>query len=475
MIVFTKVRYDRGASGAAGGPREVDFALAPGEYVALAGRTGSGKTTLLRLANGLRLPTAGRVEVDGAHTGDTAGRHLAKQRVGLILGSLEDQLLAGSIEEEVAFGPACLGLPGSEIEERVVASLAALGLHGREGDDPASLEPLDRYRVLIAALLAQGARYLLVDDLAGALGADERAELAGWLARLRRERGLGVLLAGVRRRDLAWADRVVALAEGRVIFDGPPRALELDPVALVQAGLEAAGPGADDDALEAGSGEPTPRLVLPEGARVGARGAPSERGTPAAWPGRVVGLLVAASDLLNAAMLLGGLGPSENVAGIELAGRPARREELRRSVAVAMAGEDSQLLGGTVREEMAHGRRLGTGAATEALEVVGLPAAEYGDRAIATLSSGERARLAIAGGLARRPAVLVLVNALARLDEGGGREMMARVRGWAKRHGSAVLLMTPRRDEVEQVVDELVEWAPGAAPAVAARGSRDDV
>jgi energy-coupling factor transporter ATP-binding protein EcfA2 len=448
VIRFHGVSYSYRDSNPALG--EIDLALPPGEMVALLGRTGSGKTTLLRLSNGLALPGAGAVAVDGESTRTPPGRRRARTRVGLILGDVDNQLLVGSVEEEVAFGPVGLGLPGDEIARRVEGALAAAGLEAVRDRDPMSLPALQKYKTLVAALLAQGAEYLLVDGIA-ALPADEREELLALLDGLREGRGLGVLVAGPRRDDLGHFSRAIGLREGRVAFDGDPRQLLRQPSLAAAVGLQGEDARCDGEGAPRRDGQPL--LTLRWRASPG-----RDAGEPplALWPGQLLGLTCAEPELVATAEFVAGLSKRDLGLEVTLDGFGPGSTAPRAVTALARCDDDSQTLGNTVRADVGYGLPATASTQVEAaLALVGLDHQRLPERHPSTLSGGQRALLAVAAALARRPRVLLLVEPFTRLDEVSAAELVCALQRWGREEGAGAIAFSTRGDELARLLTEV--------------------
>jgi energy-coupling factor transport system ATP-binding protein len=223
----------------AAGPalRGVSLVLRAGELVALLGGNGSGKSTLARLCDGLLLPSAGRVVVDGMDTSDEATTWEVRSRVGLVLQDPEDQIVGTVVEEDVAFGPENLGVPRAELRRRVDAALAAVGLTGFERREPHLLSEGQKQRLAIAGALALEPAYLVLDEPVAMLDPRGRRDVLDVVERLVRDEGRGVLHVTHRLEDVASADRAVVLTAGEVAFDGPPEALIADEALMRAAGL----------------------------------------------------------------------------------------------------------------------------------------------------------------------------------------------------------------------------------------------
>ncbi|MFQ6172471.1 energy-coupling factor ABC transporter ATP-binding protein [Oryzobacter sp. R7] len=197
----------------------VDLHVHPGERVALLGPNGAGKTTLVLHLNGVLTPGHGSVTVSGLPV--TAGNLLeVRRRVGLVFQDPDDQLFMPTVRDDVAFGPANLGIRGAELDARVHAALDAVGVADLADRAPHHLSFGQRRRVAIATVLAMSPEILVLDEPSSNLDPASRRELADIL------RELPVTLLMV-THDLPYAlelcERAVVLSEGTVVADGGTR------------------------------------------------------------------------------------------------------------------------------------------------------------------------------------------------------------------------------------------------------------
>ncbi|MFC4357008.1 energy-coupling factor ABC transporter ATP-binding protein [Halobium salinum] len=198
----------------------VDLALADGEFVVVAGANGSGKTTLVRQFNGLLSPDEGEVRVDGVPVSEDPVA--ARTRVGMVFQDPRDAFVAATVGADVAFGPENLGLSRSDIDRRVEAALDAVNMGGREDERLDALSGGEQERVAIAGALAMEPAHLVLDEPFTGLDEPARRSVLGRLRALHRD-GTGVVVVTHDLRDVfPLADRVVALADGRVAVDAPP-------------------------------------------------------------------------------------------------------------------------------------------------------------------------------------------------------------------------------------------------------------
>jgi len=200
----------------------VDLAIERGTFVALIGPNGSGKTTLAHHLNGLLTPTRGEVHIDGLPTSDPRHLRAVRQRVGMLFQNPDNQIVASTVEEDVAFGPENLGLPAAEIRRRVEEALDTLDLQHLRTYPPQRLSGGQKQRVAIAGVLATRCPCLVLDEPSSMLDGPGRHGVMDTVRRLNREAGLTVIWITQCMEEAVPADRLLVMHQGQVRMDGPP-------------------------------------------------------------------------------------------------------------------------------------------------------------------------------------------------------------------------------------------------------------
>jgi putative ABC transport system ATP-binding protein len=214
----------------------VDLVVKSGELVAVMGPSGSGKSTLLNLAGGLDRPSSGSVAIEGHDVATLSGEKLAELRrrsVGYVFQDLN--LLAGLTAAENVSLP--LELDRVQLRHARRAALEALrrvGIAELADSFPDDLSGGERQRVAIARATVGQRRLLLADEPTGALDS-LNGESVMRLLRSCCDEGTAVVMVTHDARLAAWADRVVFLADGRVVdqtapLDGPETLLATETV-----------------------------------------------------------------------------------------------------------------------------------------------------------------------------------------------------------------------------------------------------
>ena len=201
--------------------RGIDLTIERGEFLAIVGPNGSGKSTLVRHLNGLLLPTAGQVQVDGLLTSDPRNLWAIRQRVGMVFQNPDNQIVASTVEEDVAFGPENAALPPDEIRRRVDEALATVGLAEYRTRPPQMLSGGQRQLLAIAGALATRPACIVFDEPASMLDPANRRQVLDTIRRLNVE-GLTIILITQAMEEATAARRVLVIHKGRVAMDGPP-------------------------------------------------------------------------------------------------------------------------------------------------------------------------------------------------------------------------------------------------------------
>ena len=198
----------------------VDLHVHRGERVALLGPNGAGKTTLVLHLNGILGAASnghgrGSVAVSGLPVVKQNLKEV-RRRVGIVFQDPDDQLFLGTVRQDVAFGPANLGLKGAELDRRVMDALDRVGMADFVDRPPHHLSYGQRRRVAVATVLAMEPEVLVLDEPSSNLDPASRRELAEIL------RSLDVTVLMV-THDLPYAlelcPRSVVLSEGVVVAD----------------------------------------------------------------------------------------------------------------------------------------------------------------------------------------------------------------------------------------------------------------
>jgi phosphonate transport system ATP-binding protein len=216
----------------------VDLDIGAGEFVMVIGQSGAGKTTLLRCLNRLVEPTAGDVQLNGSRVTGAPAEALrsVRRQMGVIFQQF-NLVKRASVLENVLAGrlghvPGLLSLLGRFPERDRDLALACLRQVGLEELAPRRADTLsggEQQRVAIARALAQEPKVILADEPTASLDPKLTESIMEILQRINVERRLTLVVSQhMLETALTYGTRIVALRQGRVIFDGPPNAITPD-------------------------------------------------------------------------------------------------------------------------------------------------------------------------------------------------------------------------------------------------------
>lgn len=201
----------------------VDLIIEAGEFAAILGANGSGKSTLAKHLNALLYPTEGAVWVDGYDVNDDDHLLDIRRTAGMVFQNPDNQIVAGVVEEDVAFGPENIGVPTEEIWERVEQSLRTTGMSACRYESPNRLSGGQKQRVAIAGIVAMQPKCIILDEATAMLDPDGRKEVLRTVRELNRQKHVTVIVITHYMEEVADADRVYVMDAGRVVMQGTPR------------------------------------------------------------------------------------------------------------------------------------------------------------------------------------------------------------------------------------------------------------
>ncbi len=193
--------------------------------MALVGPNGSGKTTLLKLFNALLIPSSGEVTVKGISTTEETTLSEVRRTCGMVFQNPDNQLVATTVEEDIAFGLENLALPSDVIRKRVSETASILGLEKLLKQPPHLLSGGEKQRVAIAGVLAMEPECILMDEPTAMLDPAGRSEVLKTVHDLNRTRGIAVVHVTHFPEEAAGADRVAVLNEGKLVADDGPEGI----------------------------------------------------------------------------------------------------------------------------------------------------------------------------------------------------------------------------------------------------------
>lgn len=211
--------------------KDIQLTIGAGEYVSIVGPNGSGKSTLSRLLAGLYLPTEGDVTISGQATSNEQELWQIRRRVGIVFQNPDNQIVAPTVQDDVAFGLENLGLPREEMKARVTEALRLVGLVGLEQREPHHLSGGQKQRLAIAGIVAMRPDIILFDESTSMLDPQGRSEVCRLISSLNR-RGTTVIHITHSAIEAFMAKRMIVMNEGRIELDVPvaelyPNAMKL--------------------------------------------------------------------------------------------------------------------------------------------------------------------------------------------------------------------------------------------------------
>ena len=216
--------------------QDITLDIFANQFIAFIGQNGSGKTTLAKTLNGLLKPNAGYVKIDDLDTRAKGTTKKIVTKVGYVFQNPDHQLFNNTIYKEIAYGPRNIGLDEKEVDQRVREAASVCGVEESIFQEhPFFLTKGLRQRVAIASILAMRPRTIIVDEPTTGQDLRQSLEVMNFLRNLWEKEGHTIIIITHEMPIVAqFAQRVVALAKGKVLLDGDTREVFAQPALLAQ-------------------------------------------------------------------------------------------------------------------------------------------------------------------------------------------------------------------------------------------------
>lgn len=216
--------------------KDLSFRIPTGQFVALLGANGCGKSTLAKLLAGLIAPDSGTLKVLEYDSSRPSSIHSIRGRVGIVFQSPDEQMVATTVEREIAFGMENLGVEPAQIRRRVNELLQRFDLKPYAKRSPYLLSGGEKQRLALASILAMQPQFLILDEVSSLLDPAGRRSVLEMIRQIRRECTL--LMITQFPGETSSADRLWIMERGTIIANGPPgeifRKAASEPIAGIQ-------------------------------------------------------------------------------------------------------------------------------------------------------------------------------------------------------------------------------------------------
>lgn len=194
-----------------------------GDFVAVLGHNGSGKSTLGKLMNAQIFPTTGDIWIDDLNTKDENLIWDVRGKCSMVFQNPDNQMVATTVEEEVAFGVENLQIPNPELRQRVDNAIDLVGMSDFKTRNPANLSGGQKQRVSIAGVVAMMSDYIIFDEPTAMLDPKGRKDVIKLVEELNKNYGKTIIYITHYMEEAIIADKIVVLDKGKVALEGSAR------------------------------------------------------------------------------------------------------------------------------------------------------------------------------------------------------------------------------------------------------------
>ncbi|WP_058990770.1 energy-coupling factor transporter ATPase [Anaerococcus rubeinfantis] len=201
----------------------LNLSIKEGEFVAILGHNGSGKSTLAKLLNGQIFPTKGDILICGMNTKDEKKIWDIREKCSMVFQNPDNQMVATTVENEVAFGPENLQVKNPELRERVDEAIKLVGMEDYKKRSPSALSGGQKQRVSIAGVIAMLSDCIIFDEPTAMLDPQGRNDVMDIIQTLNKKYKKTVVHITHYMEEAALADRIIVLNKGEKALEGSAR------------------------------------------------------------------------------------------------------------------------------------------------------------------------------------------------------------------------------------------------------------
>ena len=218
--VYPSVDEDEGGKKALD---NISIEIDKGDFVAILGHNGSGKSTLGKILNAQIFPTTGKLTVDGIESTDNGNEWKIRKKCSMVFQNPDNQMVATTVEEEVAFGPENMQIKHPELRERVDKAIELVGMSDFKKRNPSNLSGGQKQRVSIAGVIAMLSDYIVFDEPTAMLDPKGRKDVIKLIKTLNKEYKKTIIYITHYMEEAVLADKIVVLDKGGKALEGSAR------------------------------------------------------------------------------------------------------------------------------------------------------------------------------------------------------------------------------------------------------------
>jgi len=200
----------------------INIEIKNGDFISIIGSNGSGKSTLAKHMNCLLLPTSGDIWVDKMNTKDKNKIWEIRRKVGMVFQNPDNQIIATTVEDDIAFGLENIGINTKLMRERVDWALEVVEMEEYKKSEPHLLSGGQKQRVAIAGAIALHSSYLVLDEPTAMLDPRGRKEVIDIVKKLNREENITIIHITHLMEEAAEFNQVIVLDKGKIALKGKP-------------------------------------------------------------------------------------------------------------------------------------------------------------------------------------------------------------------------------------------------------------